>query len=139
MNRKRLIGKVLGNVMLFAPVVAALIALWWFAGGVDGLILVGCGILGITWILLGGYLASIDVSPKEDISKRDIDYITTKINILEEEIKGIKEVQASVKGKRLRKEEVADWRRDNPMGTKAECVRSTGLPKSTVYTYWKEN
>lgn len=33
---------------------------------------------------------------------------------------------------------VVDWRRANPDGTKAECVRATGLSKPTVFKWWGE-
>lgn len=32
---------------------------------------------------------------------------------------------------------VKEWRRKNPEGTKAECIRETGLTKPTVYKWWK--
>lgn len=33
---------------------------------------------------------------------------------------------------------VAEWRSEHPEGTKAECVRETGLSKKTVYRWWRE-
>ena len=32
---------------------------------------------------------------------------------------------------------VAAWRYSNPEGTKAECIRATGLSKPTVYKWWR--
>jgi hypothetical protein len=32
---------------------------------------------------------------------------------------------------------IAEWRSQNPEGTKAECIRSTGLSKPTVYKWWR--
>ena len=29
------------------------------------------------------------------------------------------------------------WRLKNPLGTKAQCVRETGLSKPTVYKWWE--
>lgn len=31
---------------------------------------------------------------------------------------------------------VKDWRENNPGGTKAKCIRETGLSKATVYKWW---
>lgn len=33
---------------------------------------------------------------------------------------------------------VAEWRSEHPEGTKAECIRETGLSKKTVYRWWRE-
>ena len=33
---------------------------------------------------------------------------------------------------------VAEWRSAHPEGTKAECIRETGLSKPTVYRWWRE-
>lgn len=33
---------------------------------------------------------------------------------------------------------VAEWRSEHPEGTKAECIRATGLSKKTVYRWWEE-
>lgn len=33
---------------------------------------------------------------------------------------------------------VAEWRSEHSEGTKAECIRETGLSKKTVYRWWKE-
>lgn len=40
------------------------------------------------------------------------------------------------KGSGTAHEKVQRWRRDNPSGTKAECIRVTGLSKPTVYKWW---
>ena len=33
--------------------------------------------------------------------------------------------------------QVEEWQRNHPDGTKAECIRDTGLSKPTVYKWWK--
>ena len=33
---------------------------------------------------------------------------------------------------------VAEWRSEHSEGTKAECIRETGLSKKTVYRWWEE-
>lgn len=40
------------------------------------------------------------------------------------------------KGSGTAQETVQRWRFDNPSGTKAECIRATGLSKPTVYKWW---
>lgn len=32
---------------------------------------------------------------------------------------------------------IKEWRAKNPKGTKAQCIKKTGLSKPTVYKYWK--
>ena len=34
---------------------------------------------------------------------------------------------------------VREWQENNPKGTKAECIRQTGLSKPTVYKWWNKN
>ena len=33
-------------------------------------------------------------------------------------------------------QKVKDWRKNNPQGKKADCIRATGLSKPTVYKWW---
>ena len=42
-------------------------------------------------------------------------------------------------GRPSKEDLVADWQRNNPKGTKAKCIKDTGLSKPTVYKYWKES
>lgn len=39
-------------------------------------------------------------------------------------------------GRPSRREEVQEWKRNNPLGSKADCVRETGISKATVYRNW---
>lgn len=39
-------------------------------------------------------------------------------------------------GRKSKESAIADWRRLHPEGTKAQCIRETGLGKSTVYRHW---
>lgn len=41
-------------------------------------------------------------------------------------------------GRKPKQDVVQDWRTKNPNGTKADCIRATGLSKPTVYRWWKE-
>lgn len=49
---------------------------------------------------------------------------------------GDKTLQGRKKGSGTKEKEVKEWRRQNPNGTKAECIRETGISKPTVYKYW---
>lgn len=40
------------------------------------------------------------------------------------------------KGSSKEKKIVEEWRKNHPDGTKAECIRATGLSKPTVYRWW---
>lgn len=39
-------------------------------------------------------------------------------------------------GRPTKEKEVKEWRQQNPSGTKAACIKETGLSKGTVYKYW---
>lgn len=39
-------------------------------------------------------------------------------------------------GRPSKEKEVKEWRQKNQTGTKAACIKETGLSKSTVYKYW---
>lgn len=40
------------------------------------------------------------------------------------------------RGRKTKQEIVQAWRMENPNGTKAECIKATGLSKPTVYKWW---
>lgn len=40
-------------------------------------------------------------------------------------------------GRPSKQKVVADWQRKHPNGTKADCIRDTGLTKPTVYKWWQ--
>ena len=39
-------------------------------------------------------------------------------------------------GRKPKCEEVKEWRKNHPNGTKAECIKGTGVSKPTVYKWW---
>lgn len=41
-------------------------------------------------------------------------------------------------GRKPKKDVVQEWRKNNPNGKKAQCVRETGLTKPTVYKWWDD-
>ena len=54
---------------------------------------------------------------------------TTKLFLNEREALGGRPDKAEI---------VAEWRKSNPAGRKADCIRETGLSKPTVYKWWEE-
>lgn len=48
----------------------------------------------------------------------------------------LKENEYANSGRPTKEEEVKQWQRQNPNGTKAECIKQTGISKPTVYKYW---
>lgn len=40
-------------------------------------------------------------------------------------------------GRPTKEKEVKEWREANPAGTKAQCIKDTGISKKTVYKYWE--
>lgn len=42
------------------------------------------------------------------------------------------------KGQSKQKDIIKEWQKDNPQGRKADCIRETGLAKSTIYKWWNE-
>ena len=41
------------------------------------------------------------------------------------------------RGRKSKQEIITTWRTENPNGTKAQCIKDTGLSKPTVYKWWK--
>ena len=42
-------------------------------------------------------------------------------------------------GRPNKKQIIKDWQLNNPDGSKAQCIRETGLSKGTVYKWWKKS
>lgn len=49
-----------------------------------------------------------------------------------------KTLQGRKKGSGSKADQVIQWRSDHPEGKKADCIRETGLSKSTVYRHWEK-
>ena len=39
-------------------------------------------------------------------------------------------------GRKSKRDQVQFWRMDHPDGSKADCIRDTGISKPTVYKHW---
>ena len=48
-----------------------------------------------------------------------------------------KTLQGRPKGSGTKEEYIKKWRQLHPAGTKAECIKETGISKPTVYKYWE--
>ena len=63
-----------------------------------------------------------------------------------EEARAIRDIRARRRGeswdahngRKSKAEVVRQWRKNNPEGRKADCIRATGLDKKTVYKHWEE-
>ena len=44
--------------------------------------------------------------------------------------------QSSKNGRPSKEKDIITWRIQHPLGTKAECIKETGISKKTVYKYW---
>ena len=44
--------------------------------------------------------------------------------------------KSSKNGRPSKEKDVIIWRMQHPLGTKAQCIRETGISKTTVYKYW---
>lgn len=50
----------------------------------------------------------------------------------------LKEVgEMKPEGRPSKEQEVIEWRRKHPNGSKSECMNDTGISKPTVYKYWE--
>lgn len=70
---------------------------------------------------------------KQAYHLEDIREKKAKMKIRDEEFKN---PEGRPKGSGTKKEAVAEWRKLNPEGTKADCIRETGISKMTVYKWW---
>lgn len=50
---------------------------------------------------------------------------------------GEKVIEGRPKGSGTKEHIIKEWRLKNPKGTKAQCIKKTGLSKPTVYKYWE--
>ena len=50
---------------------------------------------------------------------------------------GEKVIEGRPKGSGTKEHIIKEWRAKNPKGTKAQCIKKTGLSKPTVYKYWE--
>ena len=75
----------------------------------------------------------IPLTPNKRNGRKQKDHIKL-MNFVRDEINGNKDWH----GRKSKLEIVYSWRMENPNGTKAECIKATGLSKPTVYKWWDE-
>lgn len=64
--------------------------------------------------------------------------IARAIRDINQKIKGTdwRDGNGRPKGSGTKQEQIKEWRQANPEGTKAQCIRDTGISKPTVYKWW---
>ena len=77
-------------------------------------------------------LTNIPIEKNKRNGRKQAEHIKL-MNFIREEINGNKEWQ----GRKSKEDIVQEWQRKNPGGTKAKCIKETGLSKPTVYKHWK--
>lgn len=81
-------------------------------------------------------LTGCDFPPQKRNGRKQKDHLE-----LARAAKSVLKKQGALKapdGRPSKKEIVQEWQEDNPDGKKVECIRETGLSKSTVYRHWNE-
>ena len=79
-------------------------------------------------------ISSIPIEKNKRNGRKRSDHVRL-MNFVRDEINGNSNWRDG-NGRPSKKEQVKQWRLDNPEGTKAECIRKTGLSKPTVYKWW---
>lgn len=82
------------------------------------------------------YRTAIRIDAKKRNYQKQADHL--------EEARAIRDIRARRNGERWdahsgrksKKSVVQEWRKENPDGKKADCIRETGLGKATVYRHW---
>lgn len=79
-------------------------------------------------------LTNVEIISKKRNWRKQADHIKI-MNFIRDEIKHNTNWR-NKEGRPTKEKEVIEWREANPAGTKAECIRATGLSRPTVYKYW---
>lgn len=82
------------------------------------------------------YKSGIQIPANKRNGQKQVDHL--------EEARAIRDIRAARRGKKWdenngrkdKAEAVLEWRRINPDGKKADCIRETGISKMTVYKHW---
>ena len=78
------------------------------------------------------YRCGFELPHNKRNGRKQADHIKL-MNYIREELNGNKDWH----GRKSKKDDVELWQASHPDGTKADCIRDTGLSKPTVYKYWK--
>lgn len=82
-------------------------------------------------------LTSIELKPQRRNGRKQAEHleIARTARDIHQRAKGTKWTDGN--GRKSKYDEVQSWRKENPDGTKADCIRETGLSKPTVYKHWE--
>lgn len=78
------------------------------------------------------YRCGFELPHNKRNGRKQADHIKL-MNYIREELNGNKDWH----GRKSKQLEVVIWQANHPDGTKAECIRDTGLSKPTVYKHWR--
>lgn len=81
-------------------------------------------------------LTKVDM-PKNKRNGRSREEHIKLMNFIRDELNKNKTWNKVGNGRKPKMEVVKEWRMENPKGTKAQCIKDTGLSKPTVYKWWK--
>lgn len=81
--------------------------------------------------------SGIDIKPNKRNHRKQADHVKL-MNSMKELKKQLGEYKGDGRpaGQSKEKNIIITWRQNNPTGTKAACVRETGISKPTVYRWW---
>ena len=82
-------------------------------------------------------LTALPIEKNKRNGRKQADHIKL-MNFVREEINNNKDWR-NKDGRPTKENEVREWRQLHPAGTKAECIKETGISKPTVYKYWSDN
>ena len=81
-------------------------------------------------------VSAISMPANKRNGRKQADHIRL-MNFVRDEINGNKNWQ-NKDGRPDKSQIVIEWRKKNPDGKKADCIRDTGIDKKTVYKWWNE-
>lgn len=80
-------------------------------------------------------LTAIPIEKNKRNGRKQAEHIKI-MNFIREEINGNKDWR-NKNGRPTKEKEIEEWQQQNPNGTKAACIKETGISKKTVYKYWR--
>lgn len=79
-------------------------------------------------------LTALQIEKNKRNGRKQAEHIKI-MNFIRDEINNNKEWR-NKEGRPTKENIIKQWRKDNPQGTKAECIKDTGISKPTVYKWW---
>lgn len=79
-------------------------------------------------------LTALQIEKNKRNGRKQAEHIKM-MNFIREEINNNKEWY-NKEGRPTKEDIIKQWRKDNPQGTKADCIKETGISKPTVYKWW---